>query len=74
MIFEIGNKDYKHYIFFESLFNGKNKQLVMDLIILFFLNLLGEPGLNLFATVFASFFWIMIIMIDFISATHLSGT
>ena len=33
-----------------------------------------NTGLNLLATVFVSFLWIMIIMIDFISATHLSGT
>ena len=51
-----------------------NKQLAMDLIILFFKNLLGEWGLNLLATVFVLFFWIMIIMIGFISGQHVSGT
>ena len=74
IIFKIGNKGYEYYKFLESLFNGMNKQLAMDLIILFFKNLLGEWGLNLLATVFVFFFWIMIIMIGFISGQHVSGT
>ena len=33
-----------------------------------------NTGLNLLATGFVLFFWIMIIAIDFISGTHVSGT